>query len=536
MNIERILEGLNESQRLAVRAPDCPVLVVAGPGTGKTLTIVRRIAYLLAKGARPEEIVAITFTNRAASELKERIRIFHGDLKGLFAGTFHLFGLRIIKDTWGDEFSILSREEQLEVIKGVSGSGRPSSIIERISRIKNLLDEPDDRIKKIMEDYQEALQKKRALDFDDIIIRAIDLLKDPSNQNRYRKTIKYIIVDEYQDINPLQYRLLKAFSIERIFAVGDPDQSIYSFRGANVKNFLDFEKEYPQAIRIVLDKNYRSQAFIVKASESLIEKNKERIPKKIVSIKKEGPPLRLVSVPDDRAEIEFIAHEIEKRLGGMSHYSLMRGLQAERGGYSLSDFAVLLRTNNQVFALETELKKTGIPCYVMGRVFSETLKEILSYIQENKDKPWELLLQELRERYRALNSLFDNYMPSSSDDLITWLKLTGPEEDRLEAEGVRLLTMHMSKGLEFRVVFIAGLEQGIIPLEAEDIEEERRLLYVAMTRAKEELFLIHARKRSLYGKTGAQKASLFLSEINNQCIEDIFIPDRPLKEKQMGLF
>ncbi|MFN3739480.1 MAG: ATP-dependent helicase [Thermodesulfovibrionales bacterium] len=537
MNIEKILEGLNESQRLAVEAPQQPVLVVAGPGTGKTLIIVRRIAYLITKGISPDEIVAITFTNRAASELKDRIKAFHGDLNGLFAGTFHLFGLRIIKEITQEAFSIINREEQVDLVKRLSGSERPSAIIEKISRIKNLLEEPDEKMKKIMEDYQELLQEKRTFDFDDLIIRAIELLGDPTYQEKYRRAIKYLIVDEYQDINPLQYRMLRTLSLSRIFVVGDPDQSIYSFRGANVKNFLDFEKDYPRAIKIVLDRNYRSQPFIVNASESLIRKNKERIQRSISSIIKEGSPVRVVSVPDDRAEIEFIVQEIEKRIGGMSHYSLMRGIQAVEGDYSFSDFAVLLRTNNQVLAMEAELKKAGIPCYVMGGALTESLREIIEYIEENKDKPLEILLQELSDRYRVLSSLLNNYIPTSLDDLINWLKLTGPEEDRLEAEGVRLLTMHMSKGLEFRVVFIAGLEEGLIPLESsEDIEEERRLLYVAMTRAKEELFLIQARRRLLYGKTKARKASPFLSEIEEEYIDDLFIHDRPRKEKQLGLF
>lgn len=533
MNIEKILEGLNESQRLAVEASDCPVLVVAGPGTGKTLTIVRRIAYLIGRGIRPDEIVAITFTNRAASELKDRIRAFHGELNGLFAGTFHLFGLRVIEDTLEDEFSILSREEQLDLIKRVSG-GSPSAILEKISRIKNLLEEPDRELQKIIATYQGLLEERRALDLDDLLLKTIEFLSIPAVYERYRNSV--VIVDEYQDINPLQYKMLRVLSLNRIFAVGDPDQSIYSFRGANVKNFLDFEKEYPQAIRIILNRNYRSQPFIVKASESLIEKNKERIPRDIMSVKKEGIPLKLVSVPDDRAEVEFIVQEIEKRIGGMSHYSLMKGLQAVGGNYSFSDFAVLLRTNNQVLAMEAELKKAGIPCYVMGRVFRDTLGEMLGYIEKNKDKTFEVLLQELRDRYRILNSLLDNYIPSSSDDLINWLKLTNPEEDRLESEGVRLLTIHMSKGLEFRVVFIAGLEEGIIPLKGEDIEEERRLLYVAMTRAKEELFLIQARRRTLYGSFRKQSPSPFLSEINPEYIETIYIPDRPSRERQLGLF
>ncbi|MCX7793248.1 MAG: ATP-dependent helicase [Thermodesulfovibrionales bacterium] len=537
MDIEIILEGLNESQRHAVTAPDCPVLVVAGPGTGKTLTIVRRIAYLIAKGLSFEEICALTFTNRAASELKQRIRAFYGGLNGLFAGTFHLLGLRLLREFSGEDFYIISREEQIELIKRISGAGKPSVILERISRVKNLVDKPDEKLKKIINDYYEILLEKKALDYDDLLIRAIELLSDPSFKSRYSRTMRYLLVDEYQDINPLQLKMLKMLSVDKIFAVGDPDQSIYSFRGANVENFINFEKEYPHAVKIVLDKNYRSQPFIVKASETFIENNKERIPRNIVSIKREGLPVKIVSLPDDRAEIDFIVKEIEKRMGGMSHYSLMKGMDvAERSDYVFSDFAVLFRTNNQVLAMESELKKAGIPCYAMGRTFIDSIKEIILYLEENKDKPLELLISELRKKYKIINSLMADYIPSSTDDLISWLKLTGPEEDRLQAEGVRLLTIHMSKGLEFRVVFISGLEEGLIPIEPENLEEERRLLYVAMTRAKEELYLLQARRRKLYGKTEIQKPSSFLSEIKEEFVETLYLPDRYEKERQLGLF
>ncbi len=536
MGIKKIIEGLNDSQKEAVLASDKAVLVVAGPGTGKTLTIVRRIAYLIEEGVNPCNIVALTFTNRAASELRERIKTFSEHTEGLFAGTFHLFGLKIIKDTTGDSFSILNREGQVEIIKNLC-SKNPLKILEKISRIKNLLDEPEKDFEEILWQYQRVLAEKGLLDFDDLLLKAISLLSDEAFNYRYRASIRYLIVDEYQDINPLQFRFLKVLSPASIFAVGDPDQSVYAFRGANVKNFLDFEKDYPQAKRIVLDRNYRSQAFIVKASESVIEKNKERIKKRIIPVKEPVSPVKIVCVPDETGEVDFIVREIEKRLGGISHYSLMKGLPTSQGqNYGLSDFAVLGRTNSQIFQIESGLKKAGIPCFIMGRAFRDEVMTILSFIKENRDKPFETLLSELKNRHEVINSFLKNYEPSTTDDLINLLQLSGPEEDIFEAEGVKLMTMHMSKGLEFRIVFLTGLEEGIIPYREEEIEEERRLFYVAMTRAKEELFLIHTKKRNIHGRIMICEPSRFLKEIEEQHIERILIPQRPLKEKQLGLF
>ena len=536
MDIDKILDGLNESQRLAVTAQDRAVLVIAGPGTGKTMTIVRRIAYLLYQGVRPEDIIAITFTNRAGLELRNRLRVI-SDFKGLFTGTFHMLGLKVIRDNTLEPFKIITREEQKVIIKNITGRVRSGDIIERISAIKNFLLTPDEKTGEIFNRYQEVLKKEGALDYDDLILKALELLSIPEIQRIYTRPELHLIIDEYQDINLLQYRLIKALSPQNIYAVGDPDQSIYSFRGANVESFLNFEKDYPSAKRFILDTNYRSQAFVVKASEFLIEKNTKRIPRVIKALKGEDKKIKVVSVPDEDGEVQFIINTIEEKLGGTSHYNLFKtshGMSQQRG-LSFSDMAVLMRTNLQAYQMESSLKASGIPCYIMGRSINEEVKEALSYIKENQNKTLEELIYYLKEKYNFFRSLIQNYEPGSTDDLISWLNLVLPQDDTFSGEAVRLLTMHMAKGLEFRIVFITGLEEGLMPYKESEIEEERRLLYVSMTRAKEELYLIHSRKRKIYGRLLEQKPSPFLQEIPEDFIERIYLSDKPQK-RQPGLF
>ncbi len=544
-----ILEGLNRSQIEAVTAPSGPVLVVAGPGTGKTLTIVRRIAYLLSKGISPEGISAITFTNRAASELRQRLDSLKkslGDIpsEGLFVGTFHLLGLRIIKEYGLREFTIINREGQYEILKEM-GVKRPGQVLKRISAIKNLMDERDDDFKEVFYDYQRRLSEKNALDLDDLILKAMELLSDEDILKGVRSRLNHLIVDEYQDINILQYKFLKTLLPENLFAVGDPDQSIYGFRGANVENFLNFKRDYPGARVVYLDRNYRNQKKILLAAESMIKNNRKRMDRTVMPERGEGLSIRVVSLPDESKEADFIISKIEEKLGGINHYGLTRGsYDSMERNYALSQFAVLYRTNSQALYLEDRLKRAGIPCYVMGRQAGEDVREALRYINENRERPLLEILEDLRKRYPFLNSLLRDYEPSDLNDLRDWLILIEPEDDIPQGDGVRLLTMHMAKGLQFRVVFITGLEEGIIPLrferrphrDEEDIEEERRLLYVAMTRAEEELYLLYARRRTLYGRIYHQEPSRFLRELPQEFIEEVYIPDRPLKEKQLGLF
>lgn len=566
--MSNIFHGLNNSQKEAVRAVDGPVLVVAGPGTGKTLTICRRIAYLISQGIRPENILAVTFTNRAAREMRERIESLLGrHAERLFMGTFHLFGLRIIQDSLPDNFAIYNRDEQIELIKPiVKGSGLKShQVAERISRIKNLMEEADDGIKGIYEDYQSNLKKNSALDFDDLILKPIELFGNSEMLAKYRDTFKYIIVDEYQDINPAQYMLLRLLlegNEGNICAVGDSDQAIYAFRGADVTNFLNFEKDFKGAKRITLTENYRSTGVILNASNSMIKNNQNRIDKEVCTTRLHGNPITLISVPDEKAEGEFIVREIEARIGGTSHYQLLHTKGAEDfsgESYSFSDFAVIFRTNAQAKAIEDAFATSGIPYQVVGRVHSLNKDEALKKIAELKDR---LTIDELLDTVLNESGLKKYYKDGSVflENIVASYKDKGPEEaiknitnevslmspgDFYDprADAVALMTLHMAKGLEFKVVFIAGVEEGLIPYtikkDGVDIEEERRLFYVGMTRAKDELFLLHARNRFLYGQSLAQSPSPFLRDIPEGLIEKRFVADKirvAKKENQMGLF
>jgi DNA helicase-2/ATP-dependent DNA helicase PcrA len=526
--------GLNNSQKEAVRAVDGPALVVAGPGTGKTLTICRRIAYLISQGIRPENILAATFTNRAAREMRKRVESLLGrHAEKLFIGTFHLFGLRIIQDSFPDNFVIYNRDEQIELIRRlVKGSGmKAHQIVERISRIKNLMEEADDGIKGIYEDYQSNLKKNSAFDFDDLILKPIELFGNSEILAKYRDTFKYIIVDEYQDINPAQYRLLRLLAGNEgdICAVGDSDQAVYAFRGADITNFLNFEKDFKDAKRITLTVNYRSTGVILNASNSMIKNNQNRIDKEVCTTRLQGNTITLISVPDEKAEGEFIVREIETRIGGTSHYQLLHANGANDfsgESYSFSDFAVLFRTNAQAQAIEEAFATSGIPYQVIGKGASQQSKEIEDTISYMKSiiKPSE--------------DIAASEQASLEEKLLTPADIFDPR-----ADAVALLTMHMAKGLEFKVVFIAGVEEEIIPYTLKkdnvDIEEERRLFYVGMTRAREELFLLYARNRFLYGQRLRQMPSPFLREIPEGLIQERVIPDRMIRQKkdnQIGLF
>ncbi len=527
-----MLEGLNESQKQAVMADEGHLLIVAGPGTGKTLAIVRRIAYLINQGVSPENILAVTFTNRAAREMKERANALLGPkADSAFIGTFHLLGLKILRQSMPDNFVICNRDEQInilkELLKGTKTKAQDAA--ERISKIKNFLEDADGEMSGIYETYQSALSNKSALDFDDLILKPIEMFDDSRLLDKYRERFRYIIVDEYQDINPAQYRLLKLLAGDNanICAVGDSDQAIYAFRGADIENFLNFEKDFKDAKAIALTQNYRSTGAILGASGSMIKNNLKRIDKKLSTARESVNPINIVSVPDEKAEGEFIVKEIEARMGCTSHYNLytLGSNTACDGSYSFSDFAVIFRTNAQAKAIEEAFMESGIPYQVIGRKNLRQRKEIediISYMKSVIKSPADAEKEQGASLEETLLSEDDFFDP--------------------KAEAVALMTLHMAKGLEFRVVFIAGVEDGLIPYtlnkDNADIEEERRLFYVGMTRAKDELFLIHARNRFLYGQKLNQPASPFMKDIPKDLIQDVVIPARAIKDKkkQIGLF
>jgi superfamily I DNA/RNA helicase len=532
---DKILDGLNECQKHAVITINGSLLVVAGPGTGKTLTIVRRIAYLVHQGVSPEHILAVTFTNRAAREMKERAEALLGGIASmLFAGTFHLLGLRIIKDTHGKEFSIFSRDEQAVLLKSLTQTSarKVQQVAEKISRIKNFLEDSDKETQAIYKAYQAALSQRNAYDFDDLIRIPIEILeKNEELRKKYQDKFKHIIIDEYQDINPAQYRLLKllAGNTPNICAVGDADQAIYAFRGADLRNFLNFEQDFPGAAMITLSENYRSTGIILDAAESVIKNNKNRIDKELIPTRGKGARVTVISVPDERAEGSAIIREIEVRIGGTSRYQMEHG-NVGRGGsewsFRFSDFAVIFRTNAQATALEEGFSASGIPYQVIGRKNSAQAREI-------------------EDTLAYLRSLVQDVGISEQESIETQdFKLLDPADlFNPGADAVTLMTLHMAKGLEFPVVFITGCEEGLIPYtfmkDRTNIEEERRLYYVGMTRTKNELFVLYSRRRSLYGHRLPSIPSPFLSDIPETLLQFTVVPDKVKKQKereQLGLF
>ncbi|MEW6599575.1 MAG: UvrD-helicase domain-containing protein [Nitrospirota bacterium] len=543
MTLSDILHDLNDSQREAVTTTDGPVLVIAGPGTGKTLTIARRISYLVHQGIAPRNILAVTFTNRAAREMQERVASLLGnESRKMFIGTFHVLGLRIMRKYLTDDFVVCDRDGQIEILKAIVRQSRIedtsntvrtsySKLADRISGIKCGLENVGDELKDIYEKYHAALKEKSAFDFDDLIICPARLLENGGPGETCADIFKYIIVDEYQDINAAQYRLLRllAKGTGNICAVGDPDQAIYAFRGADIDNFLHFERDFDSACRVFLSDNYRSTGTILSSSRNVIKNNLKRLDNEVKAVRERGGNIKSISVPDEKSEGRAIVSEIEKRIGGTSHQRMTHtdnDKDYSGESYSFSDFAVIYRTNAQAKAIEEAFDASGIPYQVIGGrssiqagVRAETIEYLKSLISLPDD---------------ALSS------PHDSDEagLLTPADLFDPSADT-----VALMTMHMAKGLEFRTVFIAGVEDGLIPHTIRedrlDIEEERRLFYVGMTRAKDELFLLHSRKRFLYGERHIPSPSPFLKEIPESLMQFSIVSDSVKKKKedhQMGLF
>jgi DNA helicase-2/ATP-dependent DNA helicase PcrA len=527
-----IFNGLNEAQKQVVTATQGPVLVVAGPGSGKTLTIVRRIAYLIHQEVRPENILAVTFTNRAAREMQERAAALLGrETEGVFIGTFHLLGLRIVKDTLPDHFVLYNREEQVDLLKallkGTAKEARQKA--EEISRIKGG-GGCSEKIDEIYETYQSSLTKKSAFDFDDLILKPIEILNSDGMLEKFRDKFRYIIVDEYQDINPAQYRLLKLLAGNggNICAVGDADQAIYAFRGADIDNFLDFGKDFKDVTTITLTENFRSAGTILNASDAMINNNQRRIDRKLSPVRNAGSRISIFSVPDEKTEGEVIIREIEKRMDGTSHFRMLHGSGGKdpvEDSYIFSDFAVIFRTNAQARAIEEVFLASGIPFQVVGRRNSLQKKEIM----------------DIASYFKSIIGQSDN---ADEQDIPLEAKLLSPADIfDPQANAVALMTLHMAKGLEFKTVFIAGVEAGLIPFtihkEDADIEEERRLFYVGMTRAKDELLLLHARNRFLYGQRLMPAPSPFLREVPEEFVWNKVFPDKVKKQKQdsqPGLF
>lgn len=658
----RLPVSLNEAQQEAVRHAGGPLLIVAGPGTGKTFILARRIASLLEEGvARPEQILAVTFTNKAAQEMTARLSrvLDHSKaVSGLTVRTFHGLCLDIISAEAGVlgmalPVSILNEGDRLWFVKaGIrrvsnesTGAGSdPAGSSELISRVKQRLLLPEDDLAGTMPEpissvfpsvykaYQEILHENRLLDFDDLILETVRLFeKDEGIRKKYQEKFSFILVDEYQDINHAQYRLVRLLAPEghNICVIGDPDQAIYGFRGADVRYFHRFSKDYLDAKTVRLRQNYRSAETVLRASGQVIgARDSQGGQRGIWSGIHGARVLTVAGLPTEKAEAEYVVKTIDQEVGGIAHFSMDSGRidrSIEKKARSFSDFAVLYRIKEQGRALGEAFARSGIPFQMVGDERLQDrrgIRELVSYlkmgcflacdvdleriinfpargigratmdalkrwsarqgyslvtalghaeeISKLKPAPRKRLmafsddLNKLKQRCHKMSMLerieyilnrfgIRDAMDEDrafEESLRTLLDLSKPFGDRAaeflaqlaleqaqdcydpEAEKAALMTMHAAKGLEFPVVFIVGCEDGLIPYrrsqgEQGDLLEERRLFYVAMTRAREKVYLTHARKRLYFGKMVSQRICPFLEAIE----EDLKEYQRPLLAK-----
>ncbi len=651
--MSEILEGLNPKQTEAVTHFSGPLLVIAGAGSGKTRALTHRIAYLIQeRGISPWNILAVTFTNKAAKEMKTRIAKLLGrenvpdnsyleDYNLPSIGTFHSICVRILRKEihlldYENNFAIYDVADQQVLMKkimeqmGLSDKRfNPKAILAAISNAKNQLIGPEEfrtyahdffseKIADIYPKYQRALKQNSALDFDDIIMKTVEIFeKFPEILDKYQEKFKFISVDEYQDTNKAQYVLIKllAQKYQNICVIGDADQSIYSWRGATIQNIMDFEKDYPDTRVVVMDQNYRSTQIILDGANSVIERNAQRKSKKLWTSREDGQKIFHWLAQNERHEAELVAQEIN-------------GLLTSSEYPNYKDFVVLYRTNAQSRIFEEVFLRYGLPYKIVGGIrFYERkeIKDILAYLRvaQNPNDSVSLFriinnpsrkigaktletLQDFALKnglsfYKAL--LLANEIPdldSKSETIEKFVKLinrfkqlnleltasemikTVLEEsgykkmlddgsiegearlenirelvsvsskyDKLEAgmslnifleevsliadidsvsekdNAITLMTVHSAKGLEFPYVFVAGLEEGIFPhsrslMDRTEMEEERRLMYVAMTRAMDKLYLLHASTRMLYGEARSNMPSPFLADIDESLVEANF--------------
>jgi DNA helicase-2/ATP-dependent DNA helicase PcrA len=629
---DRYLEGLNEAQREAVLATEGPLLVVAGAGSGKTRVLTHRVAHLIAAcGVKPNEILAITFTNKAAGEMRSRLEgLLGGVARAIWILTFHAACGRILRREaerlgYRSNFTIYDQADQVRLTKACLEELErdpkrfvPRGIHAQISNAKNQLVGPDEymarvssfydqTVAEVYQLYQRRLHASNAVDFDDLIMLTVEVLERfPDAATRWRKAFRYALVDEYQDTNHAQYRLLQLLAAEHrnVCAVGDPDQSIYAFRGADIRNVLEFERDFPGAKTIALEQNYRSTNTILRAANGVIANNRERKEKNLWSELGDGDPVRVLEVEDEHAEARFVAAEVAELM---------------EEGFAGREVAVFYRTNAQSRVLEDVLVRQGVPYQVIGgpRFYERAeIKDAIAYLQvidnqadavsllrianrprrgigdttltrlqiwaeangttlhdalghaepagvagaslravsalrtllqslqaQSQELPLAELVQQMLEQSGYLDALEAERTIEARGRIENLQELVGvaqeyveqaqepslsaflqeislvSDQDTIQEEQslVTLMTLHNAKGLEFGAVFLIGMEEGIFPharsIEEQGIEEERRLAYVGMTRAKERLTLTHASSRSLWGSRAHNLPSRFLDEL-----------------------
>ncbi|MBF0512343.1 MAG: ATP-dependent helicase [Candidatus Omnitrophica bacterium] len=480
------LYGLNESQGRALQHKGSHLLITAGPGTGKTHTLVYRIAELIPSLKSDDKILAITFTNKAARQMKERLLSLGVDMSFLFVGTFHAFCLKLLRDY----FEHTALPQNFEVVDPQKIEGFSQETLERISYMKStqLAIIPDNEFRA----YQRYLHENRWIDFDDILKEALLLLEDEDVLNEVSLKYRHILVDEYQDINIVQNALLKKLLYQGalLAAIGDANQSIYGFRGSRVEFFSRFEKDFPGALTMALEENYRSASNLVAAAGQMMGGIQL-----LARMEAQGK-LIVHHAATDRAEADYVARKIEKLVGGLD----MR--TSHKARYGFGEVAVLYRLNAQGLLIGQMLDHLGVP-----------------YQLAHQKKRAELYCDE-----DALNQ--------------------NEEEFEFDVQKVSLMSLHAAKGLEFPVVFIVGCEDHLLPLDflkmKADPKEERRLFYVGMTRAKEELYLTHVRTRYLFGQALLQEPSPFLADIKEElkAYEAVkkSVPKAKPDDRQMKLF
>jgi DNA helicase-2/ATP-dependent DNA helicase PcrA len=583
-----LLADLNPQQREAVLCTDLPLIIVAGPGTGKTRTLTYRIAQLIANnGVAPEKILAITFTNKAAEEMASRLThlLGTGIAKRLVIKTFHAFGAMLLRESAEQaglppNFVICGDDDRQAILKQCYPNMKSVDItawLEQISAAKNQLQGPDapelsPEFAEIYDRYEAALNQKQTLDFDDLIIRLVRLLESqPDILQKYQQRFRWISVDEYQDVNQAQYRLLRLLvgPETNLCVIGDPDQAIYGFRGASRAYFLQFSRDFPTARTIHLSQNYRSTQLILDASGQVIEKDPTGERVKIWSEFVDKTKLDIYHAATDKSEAEYVVHQIERMIGGTSYFSIDTGRveDDDATARSFADFAVLYRLNAQSQPLIEAFQRSGIPYQTVGQTPLVEYKEVktvlaclwflhnptnsfhleqvasskkqrqtilsgLAAIEERAITPVSVLiaqiqqlladrsalsfdekgserLEQLRRRATSFENRLDEFLEATA--LHKETDLYDPRAGR-----VTLMSLHAAKGLEFPVVFIIGCEEGLLPYqrnERPDIEEERRLLYVGMTRAQQRLILTYAKNRYLFGQQMNNPASRFLDDI-----------------------
>ncbi|ETW99690.1 MAG: ATPase AAA [Candidatus Entotheonella factor] len=556
-NAEReadVLAGLDADQRRAAEMVDGPLLIVAGPGSGKTRTLTHRIAYLIRHhGAEPGQCLAITFTRRAADEMRERLQYLLPDVwLQLPIFTFHSLGLAILQDNWNVAglqrgFRIAAESERLDFMRealGVSES-RARRLLSAVSHLKRTQSAPEDtQLAEAFRVYQEALEHHNVVDYDDLIGRAADILEaEPGLKATYRERYRWVCIDEYQDVDEQQVRLIKHLVPPEgnVCAIGDPDQAIYRFRGADVRYFKQFETDFthPQIVR--LTRNYRSDRNIVALSSQVIAPSGSE--QRSVPVLADDPSLITIhQAPTERAEAEFVVQTLEQLLGGHSFFSLDSGRSASDGvqDLSFSDFAVLYRTEAQTPAIIEALARSGMPFQKRSHTLLMDHPGVPGLVDRLRDTLGTGVIAEQLATILAQPGASDDEALVEAAELLNpialacdgdwerfWAEIAvGSQVDTWDprADRISLLTLHAAKGLEFPVVFIMGCEAGILPLtwgesDLDELDEERRLFYVGITRAQRRLYLCHAQKRLWRGRVQERTPSPYLSDMEEHLLE-----------------